>query len=991
MIDAAEKSPLIDGKVSLKASGFFKKYIIHPLSEELTTCGKIAALVLSVIFIPLTMGLLHISCQILENKFIAKSREISVKTNADFDKTIKKVNSLGIKNLSPNKGFSYKQSNISKIVNDDFIVEMYSKEQPKHQDILVPNLDEKSAKKFVKWSSYNREQKIAVLNKYALPHDQISKNTLEYFVDQKLYGWCQYSGINGDPRESHGNDHGARAAMFSAVFAYMYFKYHPEYAKNPDQKTVLLAQLAGAGHDCARQAEGPDLFDDLSAESTKEILLRKNLPEEDAEICAQAIMHKDAKDLKNKSLVAKCLQNADSVEFRRLFNPSSALDDKKMESSRNYLDIFNEFKEMANNDPTYVLANGLTYGDFMKELSLMQKQMNLMIAKTHSDKNRAKRTKKINDGSYYQSFIDKPSSGKYSAIKNALEKVGVVKTTGKMLIPENRVVENRQSSSLNNEVKRRHDLLKKSLACRGESLAHARSLVADAEALLKLTTNDQVRMTTALAFKDAANLYLMKNMPTEALKALKLAGREIKLDENNALYNPFLWFDGKSGDNPEFRKRGTVSSFEQGILRASVKKIKGEKNKQLEVTVPLTLDARAKLQKLLEVQIKQKAVSVKHDERVFFGKDFLTGEYDKEKKMFVGDQAHYINFPNSKVQAIVGAPSQYMVSQNRLTLTVPIKDEKIDLDGLHEAFSTLGLPEALLLPRDEDIKDEALEKSLEFRFPSFVLENKGSKPEEIYEKLSKANKEKIDDDIVNMERNKGTFLPELINPKIAQEAKAKGARGLIHFVNGGDKKATLNLIPKLLEGAVLSAEERFEKGIFTRSTCPNYNDKTGSSAKVFARALAEKAFTDEVSLDQFPINGGVAFLFKPELFERLPYSYLHDRGGVRNPEYSNPVHWPQGATLPELRFHGSSKMKERQGIDELLNELGEKSYPLTETIFDRAVEIKYLNRILVRDEYDRLNLLKVLERSGITEVNGVRIQDVVVATKTLTPDLINPF
>jgi len=196
--------------------------------------------------------------------------------------------------------------------------------------------------------------------------------------------------LETDPKQSHGSDHAVRMAIIGPLFAYLYQKYHPDYNDALPPNLLRFIQFVGAAHDCGRQTEGPDVYDEDSASYAKEAL--RNLGVTDSkslEECKEAIEEKDAPPTATKGLVAKCVQNADSAEFARLLLSSPLQDPAGFEHSRGYLDIYKEMEQLCRDGK----VDEEQFADFKTELDALRVELNKFIFSTHTKEFRKKASK----------------------------------------------------------------------------------------------------------------------------------------------------------------------------------------------------------------------------------------------------------------------------------------------------------------------------------------------------------------------------------------------------------------------------------------------------------------------------------------------------------------------------------------------------------------------------------------------------------------------
>ncbi|NGX42938.1 MAG: hypothetical protein K940chlam7_01227 [Chlamydiae bacterium] len=370
--------------MELKPISFFKEYIINPFSSDLTLGEKILALALSILLAPITLGILHIVCYALRNRHIRQCKaNLIVDNNDRFQNIVNKTDRVARKILQPNNTTA-SQDDVPQFI-QKMIEETYAQPLPERSEVEVPFRDGETWDKVktVKWGELSPSEKIELNNHYAHPHNRVEDTFFNRaLIDAYFFGEGQSPYLENDPKKHHGSDHAVRAGIFAGVFAYLYNKYHPDY--DVTSQDVTFAQLVASGHDCARQTEGTDVYDDWSAEKTLQVL--KDMGVSDPKIledAKEAIADKDSKDYEKKSLIAKCVQNADCAEFYRLSCDSPVQRKASYEHSRDYLDIFQELKELSGENLNHHLKGNATYGDFLEALDAVRYELNLLIYRTH--------------------------------------------------------------------------------------------------------------------------------------------------------------------------------------------------------------------------------------------------------------------------------------------------------------------------------------------------------------------------------------------------------------------------------------------------------------------------------------------------------------------------------------------------------------------------------------------------------------------------------
>lgn len=393
-------------------------YIHQPLSVELKIQDKVSVFALSIFIGLITLGTIHLSFILIDKYLISQYKkrekgkqdrfnEITVRTATTVDKIFKKI-----------KDESLLKENTGKIIQDHFIQNGYADKFPKRSELEVPHPDNHS--NWVKFADLSFEQKIRLNNQFAHDHGKlhgISQLFAEFYIAPPGQGDAY---LTEDPRKIHGNDHCVRVAIYSAAFAYLYAKYHPDCSLTLDE--IKLIQLVAAGHDIGRQADGNDVFDSRSAEMTVDILKKIGIKDNEVlNMCKNAIEDKDAKPDSKKSWMAKCLQNADSADYARLILDSPDQSEQGFEESRKYLDIFSELSQLS------VLKDGQSMNDFLFELDALRKEMNELCYYTSGKEARAVLSR--TGENTYENILNLVTPSRFPLMNHMLQKANVCSHT----------------------------------------------------------------------------------------------------------------------------------------------------------------------------------------------------------------------------------------------------------------------------------------------------------------------------------------------------------------------------------------------------------------------------------------------------------------------------------------------------------------------------------------------------------------------------------
>lgn len=274
-------------------------------------------------------------------------------------------------------------------------IDFYAKKYPHKKAVKITYNGERN------WVELSVQDKYEALKAHALPHQQDTLRPSAQLLEKKLFDAVDYkpdgspvSLLKHDPRTNHGRDHAMEVAIFTIIFAHLYEKH---LQAKPSTQELFMMLLSGAFHDSGRQTEGIDIDEERSADNIRKKLTEWGVSESEVAICYNAIIKKDIGwEKKDKSLVAKCLQCADSMAYARLGNWEAK-----------YSDLFKETRATLN--PEALKA-------FDSELSALKEEMSGLIFEVGYEM-RPKATKDTN----YFSEILKIINEKYPKMREILQ------------------------------------------------------------------------------------------------------------------------------------------------------------------------------------------------------------------------------------------------------------------------------------------------------------------------------------------------------------------------------------------------------------------------------------------------------------------------------------------------------------------------------------------------------------------------------------------
>jgi hypothetical protein len=523
----------------------------------------------------------------------------------------------------------------------------------------------------------------------------------------------------------------------------------------------------------------------------------------------------------------------------------------------------------------------------------------------------------------------------------------------------------------------------------------ARSILQSYKKCDEKLRDPQVQTTAAVVLQKVAKIYVDLDMNKDAAAVLEIASKEIVLDRSNQFYDLKRLFAEK-GDGAVLYLPSDCGFLRKRNMRICHKEIlkAGEAKPQpyYELTMELPEQVREQIHKmagLVPDAQKSTVASEYYPKRNEVYCANLINHKGESEVLKVGTDLKISMQPG--VDVFIGNDQKYW---NQYTsLRVRIRADT-PMQEVQETLSKIGLPMALLPSREVDMRNEMLARSLAFRFPKIYYAELPHKltPDQAYSILTAEQKAVVDNDINSA---KVTFVGknyyELVQPQIGDEAWKGGVRSLGHFMESGNGITQVSALMKsILTKGLLSSTERFQNGILNLGCAPEWNNELGSANQVFGRYLTKNFFDKEFEMNKFPLRKNLFIILDPRVLERMPYSYLKDRGGVRNPYKYEKKFEPEGQQ-PEKNFYGHQMMKEREGFSDTLKELNEELFPLNEAMFDLNVGADYIRKLIVWNESDRYNLLVALQQAQITHIGSTPIEEAVMIGDKLSPEFIDGY
>jgi hypothetical protein len=220
-----------------------------------------------------------------------------------------------------------------------------------------------------------------------------------------------------------------------------------------------------------------------------------------------------------------------------------------------------------------------------------------------------------------------------------------------------------------------------------------------------------------------------------------------------------------------------------------------------------------------------------------------------------------------------------------------------------------------------------------------------------------------------------------VDPGRSKRLKEKGMLFPSHGIRAEN-------IVSILEKGALGIHERNSAGIANVGFSENQDTISGSGEGVLGHVWTEES----AKKNQMPSKSGVSFTFDaqliiaPEELDRLD-TYLHygDSYGCCTPygtSYGSAKTWNQRRTM-EKQIEDLNKPSKHgvKGKGAPLN--GQEGWQHHEVSFKRGVAPERILRVHANSEQKRVQMIKALLAKGVNEVNGVPVEDFVVAGLTV--------
>lgn len=199
----------------------------------------------------------------------------------------------------------------------------YKKPMPEKADVTVPH---PLTNEMVKWSSLTKADQKLVITK-----NKKGSNT-NLFGSSGVPSFCKDFLFRG----LHGCLHVERAAIEVRLLAQLYKKWDPTFKISDED--LLIALYLTIFHDSARQAEGVDVWDDISANNAGAYLKAMGFAEDKVNTIIENFKNKVITDAE-RDPITSLVHDADSLDIMRVYGLGAF--------KNKYLDIFNKLEKVS--------------------------------------------------------------------------------------------------------------------------------------------------------------------------------------------------------------------------------------------------------------------------------------------------------------------------------------------------------------------------------------------------------------------------------------------------------------------------------------------------------------------------------------------------------------------------------------------------------------------------------------------------------------------
>lgn len=308
---------------------------------------------------------------------------------------------------------------------------------------------------------------------------------------------------------------------------------------------------------------------------------------------------------------------------------------------------------------------------------------------------------------------------------------------------------------------------------------------------------------------------------------------------------------------------------------------------------------------------------------------------DYDKPIYSQDGVSIIGYESKEISYVVSEREiRALLGSVIIEITQDLDNLDVLISRIESAFNLLSIDE----PLDEPTPDALLKyKEARFRWQHKLETEDQFKA--YRERYRQSHGVDILDCLERREVYPGYFT--VVEPRSLDRYKEIGDFVLIHAVYNEEN------LPIILKTGLLSSHDRFKRGIFV-SGMSTYDDfKSGGADNVFLRLI--------------PLNWSYdcwrpMLVLKPEILERTDwYAYNDDLYGTTDPETFKNRPTPEEFIRQQITNFSSSN----------------------EIMMRRGIPPEMIDFIAVPNDYSRSQVLEILRKNGITEINGKKIEEFV--------------
>jgi hypothetical protein len=286
-----------------------------------------------------------------------------------------------------------------------------------------------------------------------------------------------------------------------------------------------------------------------------------------------------------------------------------------------------------------------------------------------------------------------------------------------------------------------------------------------------------------------------------------------------------------------------------------------------------------------------------------------------------------------------------------LRFAMPANDADIFAKA-EEGFKTLGIGTAK--PKGKSLEAYQRAKIMAYADPDSARELRTLKDrspaavQQVWEKSVQRNPKLAQIEAGAELREVAPGHHALYSPELSQELEKAGVKWLSHTTDKGADIVEMTL--RREEDGLLSSRERYQRGLFIQGQSTGRDFETGG---------ADSAFVRLVTSDPADVGG---------LYARWTYQIDPSEAGRLDAYFTNADNYGKVGAHHQRETVSEMAALAREGRLQGDNEL----------MLQRQVPRSSIRRVVAREASDREELITRLRKEGLTEINGVPLEEFVV-------------